>query len=383
MKTGILTFHKSINYGSVLQTFALVSTLQSMGHTVEVIDYEPQKYHQIYDLYHKNNSIRNILSNLIRRFPARKAFRHQQLRFLAFAEKYLPLSEEAYFFNSDITSLDKKYDAIICGGDQIWNVHATDCDDIYFLPTTKECKKIAYAISVNNTNFTEPRCTDALRQWILDFDAISLRESSGCKKLEAFLGTGTEIVTAMDPAFLLQKEDYRVIADERLVKEPYIFLFSVTFSADVVRAATLFSQKTGLPVYAMLSNSKSYKYLKKQSPIHILPDHLSPEDFLRYVSHAELVLSNSFHGTAFSIIYEKNFFAINDTKADGSLKNDQRLTHILQELGLSHRLITADQVVTSDSIAGINYPDVRTRKASLVAKSLEYLNDALNAKENP
>lgn len=381
MKVGILTFHKSINYGSVLQAFALARKVQALGHTVEIIDYEPQKYHDIYCLYHKRPSLRHILSNLLRRFPARKAFRNQWQGFRSFAEKHLPVGAKKYFADSDFSILGTQYDVILCGGDQIWNIHAKDCDDIYFLPTVQDCKKIAYAISVNNTDFTEPKCTNTLRQWILDFDDISLRESDGCKKLTAFLEIDTEIPTAMDPAFLLAKEDYQTIANTRPVQEPYIFLFSVTFSEDTVRAATVFSQKTGLPVYAMLSNSKSYKFLRKHSPIRILPDRLSPEDFLCFLSHAEFVVSNSFHGTAFSIIYEKEFFIINDRKSDGTFKNDRRLSHILHDLGLNDRFIPADRITAWESIPKINYAEVNRRKDASVAQSMKFLKDALNAKE--
>ena len=218
MKIGILTFHKSINYGSVLQAFALVRTVQAMGHTVEIIDYEPQDYHDIYRLYHKRLSPRNILSNLLRRFPARKAFQNQQQGFRSFAKKHLPISAEKYVWNSDFSHLGNQYDVILCGGDQIWNVHAKDCDDIYFLPNVSNCKKIAYGISVNDTDFTEPKCTDMLRQWILDFDAISLRESDSCKKMATFLASDTEIPTAMDPAFLLSKADYQNLAPGRPVQ---------------------------------------------------------------------------------------------------------------------------------------------------------------------
>lgn len=381
MKIGILTFHKSINYGSVLQVFALLHQLNALGHTVEVIDYEPQKHQELYCLYQKVTSVRSFLVNLLRRFPARTAYANRKEAFRAFSEKYLCVSKEKYYYASDFSKLSANYDAIICGSDQIWNVHAKDCDDIYFLPVAKKCRKIAYAVSLNDTDFTEARCNDTLRQWISDFDAISVRERGSCGMLETFLKGAKPVFHALDPTFLLSKSIFRNIAHSRFLQKPYIFMFSVTFSPDMIRAAALFSQKTGLPVYTLLSGSSSYRFLRKHPFIKILPTHLSPEDFLRYMDDAEFVFSNSFHGTAFSIIFEKKFFAINDRRKDGSLKNDARLTHILDQFGLSDRLVSVEDIPSLSLSADIDYAKVNERKAVLVNNSMAFLTDALNSGE--
>ena len=131
----------------------------------------------------------------------------------------------------------------------------------------------------------------------------------------------------------------------------------------------------------MLSNSKSYKFLRKHSPIRILPDRLSPQDFLSFLSHAEFVLTNSFHGTAFSILFEKELFVINDCKGDGTFKNDRRLSHILHDLDLDDRFISADRITAWESIPEINYAEVNRRKDASVARSIKFLENALNSEE--
>ena len=129
LRIGILTFHKSINYGSVLQAYALSKTLKDAGYSVEIIDYEPQRYEEIYSLYLKNNSLHHVLSNVLKRFPYRVAYKNRVNAFKNFRQTYLPLSKEKYFFDSDLEVLNDRYDVLIVGSDQVWNVFAYDCDD--------------------------------------------------------------------------------------------------------------------------------------------------------------------------------------------------------------------------------------------------------------
>ena len=185
-KIGILTFHKSINYGSVLQAWSLQQVLFDKGYSVQIIDYEPRKYKSIYGFFADGYSVGVFKHNLkvaIMYF----ALKHQEKLFFRFRKKQLLLSEKAYTYEDDFEKVGYIYDCIVCGSDQIWNVHAWDCDSIYFLPIDHNCQKIAYAVSINNMDFTERECTDKMKANILDFDFLSVRESSGARKLEDFI----------------------------------------------------------------------------------------------------------------------------------------------------------------------------------------------------
>lgn len=371
---GTMTFHKSINYGSALQAYALQKTILSLGYKSEIIDYKPKAIEEIYRLYEKNNSFRNVMVNIIRRIPAKKSYDMRARAFKNFQENNLIISTVQYDVNSDFSTLNHYY-AIVCGSDQIWNVRADDADDAYFLPAKLDAKKIAYAASVNDTDYTEERCDDKLRTWMNDFSYISIREKTGCQKVEAFLGRD-DVFNAIDPTVLLAKEEYKAIESKPFLTKPYIFLFTVKFSQDTVDVARKLSMKTGLPVYTLMTSGNSYKYVHSND-IRILSDRLSPSDFLRYIDDAALVVSDSFHGTAFSVIFEKKFFSVNNRKTADSYENDERIFNFLNRLNLTDRIITIQDVDKIDINKEISYELVNPIKNKIVEESTAFLKNAL------
>lgn len=215
-KIGILTFHKSINYGSVLQAFALSDLLSKRGYAVEIIDYEPTSYSIQYRIFEKNTSVHNVAAN-IRRLSVFDILWKQKKGFEKFREEHLPLSACKFTRASSPQEFSKYYGAVICGSDQIWNVTAKDCDPIFFLPGKQSYKKIAYAASVNTATYNEDVCDDQLRKNILDFDYISIREHSGAKKISRFLNTDKQVKVQPDPSLLQTKEVFAAIASTYLL----------------------------------------------------------------------------------------------------------------------------------------------------------------------
>lgn len=378
-KIGILTFHKSINYGSVLQAYALCMTLQGMGYYAELIDYEPKIYRTMYqNLYLKNDSFRHAVGNLMRRFPIRKAFYNRQREFERFRNIYLPLSREKYELNSDLEALNQKYDAIIVGSDQVWNVTAYDCDDVYFLPISHKAKKIAYAVSLNNATYTEERCNEEMRSWIIDFDAISCREKSGCARIARFIHGKKTVNNTLDPTLIANPKIFAFEGRPIVVEKPYIFLYSVNFSAEAVKVAKRLSMRTGMPVYSLMTGAQSYRYVHpNREHIHILKGHLAPEDFVNFIRHAEIVVTNSFHGTAFSINLEKNFYSVCEKYPDGTIKEDDRISGILSSLGIVDRMICAEDMNSIELGPRIDYSVVNQLKEAQITHSKQFLVNAI------
>lgn len=371
-KIGILTFHKSINYGSVLQCWALKDLLASRGYSVEVIDYEPKAYNRLYGVYLKGKVKHNL--NVA---PVAKYIRRQQEGFAAFRNNTLNLSPEKYFYDSDLSLLDK-YDVIVCGSDQIWNLAADDCDPIYFLPVKTRGRKVAYAISSNDTNYDEPEATDELRSWILDFDYLSEREETGAEKLEKFLGYKKRVDTNLDPTLLHVKADFDRIASSRIEKEPYIFLYNVWSGRDGFEAARRLSKRLHMPVYTGFM-SRTFKGLIKAGVkgIRVEKNYTSPSDYLSLIKYADWVVTDSFHGTAFSLIFEKKFITVNSRNTDGSLKNDRRLLNILGEVGLADRYIPVSEVDRFDLIKDIDYGRVTSKRMEVANESIGRLINAI------
>lgn len=361
MKTGILTFHKSVNYGSVLQTWAMQELLRKEGYDVEVIDYEPQKYKNHYNTYLKTSNIKSILKNAAR-IPISKYMNNQSKLFANFRESRLHLSEEKYFSYSDFRKLENIYDCIVCGSDQIWNVHAMDCDDVYYLPNIAT-RKIAYAVSINNTLFTEPRCNDDMKHWITDFSFISCRESAGAERIAKFIGEKKEVFTVLDPTLLHKKEVFDSIIHPSTVKEEYIFLYKVWSGVDGYIMAKSYGKQHNLPVYSLFMSKDFISLCKiEKQGIRVIKDRTAPEDYLSLIKNASYVITDSFHGTAFSIIFEKNVICVKEKRANGEEKNDERIINLLDTLDIRNRYISLSSIDQLEIVSDLDYTKITKKR---------------------
>lgn len=375
-KIGILTFHKSINYGSVLQAFALSKLLKRKGYEVEIIDYEPASYNSQYRIFEKTTSVHNVAAN-IRRLSIFDILWKQKTSFENFRKKYLLLSKKRFTAQNSASDFEDLYDVVICGSDQIWNVRAKDCDPIFFLPGAQKYKKIAYAASINTATYNEERCNETLRKDILDFKYISIREYSGAEKLAEFLNSDKEIKVQPDPSLLQDKNTFKEIASGRIVKVPYIFMYCANYQESTIRAAQKISERLHKPVYTVLVCRSATQISRlKKAGIRIIRDKNRPEDFISYIMNADLVLSDSFHGTAFSIIFEKPFYSINDF-INGKFVNDERICNILSELGILERYVKETDVEKINLNKEINYSVVTKKRMQFAEAAIADLMNAI------
>lgn len=379
-KIGILTFHRSINYGSVLQAWALQKVLLKEGYDVEIIDYKPQEYDSIYEKTFINaHGIKSKIKSIL---MLRKYEKLRQNLFKVFREKHLILSQKQYTFVTHEEEY-KCYDIIITGSDQIWNTSIQDCDPIYFLPFPYVGKKIAYACSINNGTINEKYSERWIRKWISDYDFISIREQSGVDKISTLLKDDTRIYKTLDPTLLLQKETFEELIDERNIQENYIFLYNMWTKKDGIIVARKLSKRINLPVYTITNQIdliRIYKYSIRR--VHVDLKHTSPEDFINFIRFANYVVTDSFHGTAFSIIFNKPFIAVNSYIANGHLKNDERLINILNEFGVSERYISVDDINSFNFDKDINYQAINVMRSRYATQSLNLLLEAIRGKEN-
>lgn len=370
---GIATFHKSINNGSVLQAWALQQFLMSYGYQNEVINYKPKYYDDLYSYFNSWTSIRNIIKNIpkLLYYPMVKM---QRESYYSFRTTELIESKATYFHNSNFEKLNEEYDAIICGSDQIWNIRIKDCDPFYFLPIKHRAKKIAYAASINNADFLSSELANQYRMWINDFDYISIREQSGAERVKELLPY-KPVHVMPDPTLLLEKKVYGNLISKRIVNEPYVFLYCVAYRESTIEAAVEISKKLNLPVYTMISGkSLSPYFLVIKNGIKVIKSHNGPKDFINYIQYADFVITNSFHGTAFSIIFEKEFISINDIGVDGNYRNDKRLTNILKEFNLLCRFVKKNDIASYNFDLKIDYGPItnkRLENASCIGSIIE------------
>lgn len=375
-KIGILTFHKSINYGSVLQAWALQKMISLLGYQSEIIDYEPKEYYKIYGTkVLASVDFKRKVKTLLK---FRKKEKLQFDKFDEFRNNELKLSKQKYNYNLQMDYLNEKYDMLITGSDQIWNINLLDCDPIFFLPFNFKGKKIAYACSINNGNVNERYTSEWLKQWINDYDFISIREKSGVDKIKSFLENDKKIYNALDPTLLLSKNDFISLVGKPLRKEKYIFLYNMWTKNEAIQAARILSEKLNLPVYTILNQIDLIRVSKcNMNHINVDIKNIGPKDFLNYIYYSSYTITDSFHGTAFSIIFNKEFFTLNSHLDKTTYKNDERLENILNHDMLRERFVTLDEIKSYNLNKKIDYEVINKYRMSLAEKSIHLLKSAI------
>lgn len=366
-KIGIMTFHRSENYGSVLQAYALAKAIDKIRgeNTAQIIDYSNPGQRELYSIFLKNNSIKNIVKNI------RAALNYSQLKrrknnFNHFINNVLPVSEEKFYNSEELKNHKSNYEKIICGSDQIWNPQSVDFS-MSFFAVDFDCKKYAYAPSIRNAQAKDfERYRDEVSNALSGFEKLSLREKDSIPVLQQF--TDKKIDCVCDPTLLLDSKDFDEICSDDKIEGEYIFYYSIDYNAQSVEMVKYIADKLNMPVYIIFSTNKTYNVYFKG--FHLSKSN-APGDFISLVKNARLVLSNSFHGTAFSVIYRKNFFAL---KANGY--NDYRIADLLCETGLQSRYIDIDDMKKINLKENVEFNENAIQK--MREKSLNYLEECLN-----
>lgn len=334
MKTGILTFHGSDNYGSVLQAYALVTYLNQKGIDAETVDYNFEhdyRQYKVFRTYKYKSSPKAFVSDCISFVPHLK----RRYNFAAFRRNYLRLSPKKISEVEELSSITKDYDAFICGSDQIWNLDCTNgVNDAYFLRfADKDKLKIAYAPSIGSYSLIQED-KEKLRERLAEFDAISVRESSMLGVMEQ-IDSGLKAQVVLDPTMLLTAEDYK----NELTAEPadgkYIFVYILGGSkayADILAYAREAASQIGCKIRYIIDNNNGLQRLPGKDF-----SGCSPCDFLALLRDAEYVLTNSFHATVFSILFHKNFTSFERGASTG------RITDLLDLVDLKQCFWSADR----------------------------------------
>ena len=288
MKIGIITFHRADNYGAVLQAFGLYKKIQELfvHNEVYIVDYCPEKIKEYYRLLSFKN-IFNFISSAIRLpFNIKRKVKFNKFRKEKF--KYIDIK--------DIHCLD----FLVCGSDQIWNPNITGGIDLHYFGhiTGFTGKIIAYAAS--DGGCLENIDTDILEKYLLNFSAISVREPSMLPFLKQ---NNDDISVVLDPVFLFDMEFWKKITYQ--IKKKYILIYRMANDEKVEQDAYLLAKQKGLRIIEISYGFSFRKILKNE---HRIITTAGIHDFLSYILHAEYIFTNSFHGTAFSIIFNKDFY---------------------------------------------------------------------------
>ncbi|MBO5060345.1 MAG: polysaccharide pyruvyl transferase family protein [Clostridia bacterium] len=347
MKCGVITFHRAINYGGVLQAYALQQAIGKLGAETEVIDYYCEPIESMYrpklrDIFKINNQkrfISAILKNGILKF--------NNSGFEKFREKYLKVSSKKYYSKAELEKAE--YDAYITGSDQVWSYYCAGFDKAYFLDFVKDSKKKnAYAASFGVGSIPE-NLNDEYYSLLNDFNFISVRESDGAKIIDSIMHK--EVPVVPDPTMLLNKEEWsRLLPEKKAADGKYILIYMIAEDDELVSEAIKWSRKCNMKVCYI--NDRLYK---KKGVTNLRK--VSPEQWVDLFMDAEYVFTNSFHGVAFSINFGKPLY-VRGLKSN--TKVNSRISNILEKYSITSCMTeTSPQPTNLDAVAAKTEEDRR------------------------
>lgn len=354
MKVGLLTFPNSPSYGASLQMFALYQAVSKLGADVEVINY--------INLYMKNkqhyaagnaSSLRKGFSKIVE-LPIRMKFSSFEKQMKMYPRKPLHLPEE-------LVSLADRYDYMVCGSDQVWNPKVTGGDWSYLFSFCKEDrKKIAYAPSFGVSELPD-ELKETYETLLNKFQSLSVREVAGRQIIQS--STGRECPVVLDPSMLLTKEQWEQQCKPlKGLPEHYIAPFIFNKNENTDRFIRDLQEKTGLPIVGIGGHALTrIRHKNFTGPV-------GPAQWLSVIKNADYVITDSFHGAAFSIIFEKELF-VSLASATNS-----RLVTLMDTFGLNDRIIRGDAV---ENVRKIDYDNVASIMRKKREFSLNYLRQAL------
>ncbi len=370
MKISTITFHNAANYGALMQAYSLNKFLENNGHDVKTINYKNDfiergvkpirfRLQKIY-MYYMLNDIIGFKSRGIRI----KNFRD-------FSKAMLNLTE-MYTKKDLLEGKCEDFHLCISGSDQIWNPELSEnkeVDSIYYNSFAKNSKRISYASSFGAYEFDNDKYNEEIYKNLSNLEYISVRESQGVKHLKHKLNLNAKHV--LDPIFLLSKDEWKnnIIDKARNMEEEYILVYALTNIKDLTTLAKKISKRTGYKVI-VISQEIFDKY-RLGKDVHVELE-ATPYEFLNLLYNAKHVITNSFHGVAFSILFNKEFVPIVNPKSP------QRVNSLFNIVGLDNVAIRSDKLDEfNENFVQIDYSLVNENLDKEIEKSKKFLLDSI------
>ena len=356
MKIGTLTFHRAQNYGGVLQSYALVKFLQNQGYEAEIADYHCPSIESAYRLlnFHSIKSLVGTTINLPRSIKAKRNFADFRKQFLTISKKNFKKPED---FSND-------YDICIMGSDQVWTLRLVGgFNPVYYGDFSKQIRKIGYAVSVAEIN----RFSDEERQTMADhlknFSHFATREESFGKEMSRI--SGKSVITVVDPSLLLSKEEYEPIIEEPEEKD-YVLYYQQEYNPRTKELIVDVARQVGAKMIVVATGPQEYYDYPYR---YYSTSNLSVNKYLGLFKNAKVVFTSSFHGTAYSLIFRKDFYFVDAQAPD-------RARNLLKKCDALDRVVFPTDNV---KFTKVNYSKVEPKLLAYREYSIAYL---INAIEN-
>lgn len=362
-KIEVITLHRTVNYGSVLQAYATQYILEKLGYNIEFIDYYPERLHMLGMLKRIKNKKIQFKNNIILRNIARIIILPSYLKrfyvFKKFVKKHLHLTKKTYYTEEDLEKDVPSADIYCTGSDQVWNVGWNEKIDypffLKFVPDNKKC--IAYSASFGKSKLDDWEKNET-KELLKKYSHIAMREKSGINILED-LGIKNS-VHVLDPTLLLDKDEWSNLISKKFENKKYIFMYNINHNKKLDKYAGKLAKIKKLPlIYVSYNYHDCFKEGK-------LKCNLNVEDFLSLIVNATYVLTDSFHCTAYSLNFNKNLLVAYPEKFS------TRLASIVELTGINEKVIN-DYNDLSLCDKEINYKYVNKILENERNKSISYL----------
>ncbi|WP_434794212.1 hypothetical protein TPDSL_09880 [Terrisporobacter petrolearius] len=368
MKINTITCHNVYNVGASLQAYALLTYLKNLGHQVEIIDYQPGYLADRHKLLYVGNGKyrKNLLlkcAYLACKMPQRLSSLSIKNVFDKFHKENYTLTTNMYRTNDDLKLNLPLADVYFAGSDQIWNtIFENGKDPAFYLDfAPKESIKSSYAASFA-TESLDYKYKDEVSNWLNNLDNIAVREKTGGKILDDIGITNYECV--VDPVFLLDNYFWKKKCKNISYEEKYLLVYDFDNNYKVEKISKYIAKKYNLKIWSVFKSKYADKQLKNVGPI----------EFITYIKNANIVLSNSFHATAFSIIFNKDFYVINRNE-----NINTRMRDLLDSYGILDRIVNNIKDVESSKY--IDYRLIAPILENEITKSKKYIDSVLEQSE--
>lgn len=367
MKLAIITWCNYHNFGTFLQVYALQTFLKNNGYDAKIIDDYKFSVKQPFLI-----EIKIFLKKFIKQIYFHFRLKNDNMDKISvalydlFKQKYLDVDYDV----KSLQKLNKRYESYICGSDQIWNPggFARKDNDFYFASFTKS-PKIAYAPSIGVKEIPD-EYKKHFTQLISDFSFLSMREHTAAKVLMDICGKTIE--TVVDPTLLLDRQDWYKLVDICTNNQKYVFVYFLTYNQAYINQAREYANKHGLKL-------RIVKPCGVKMPVGEM-ESAGPIEFLRLISEASFVMTDSFHAVIFSIIYKKQFVVFKRFKDTDKDSQNSRIENFLSMIKLPERLIGKENLQQiNNNIHNINFDEVDMKLNNFISNSKNYLLSALKA----
>lgn len=373
MKTiGIITYHHYYNYGTMLQALALQEKVEQLGYQAELIDFKQDNSLSRYEMlklrikrmpvYIKERKKYRVLAD------SREKIKEKNELFEQFYKTYLHVGKKKYTTTQQLMENPPVYDGYVVGSDQTWNPFVANSPEAFFLPFVEnKSKKGSYGPSLAVKSLSDEKEKE-YRKKLSSFSFLSCREQDGAQLLSRI--TQKEVKCVLDPTLLLSAKEWGKYCEYEILKEPYILVYFLGEKSEHRRAVEKIQKLTN---WKIISLPAAYLEMENNDYKKVWG---GPKEFLSLIRGAALICTDSFHGTMFSINFQRNFFSFCKSSDSEESSENSRLYSALNIFGLSNRIIHNMDNLTAEDIS-IDYKNVIPILEEQRRYSIEYLENML------